>query len=63
MSLTMSSSLISSSSINNFTENQAIPAKFLHSLVDKKMSGKLTIQNPFDEFVIWQGLNYRFREV
>ena len=40
--------------INNITKSQAIPAKLLRSLVNKEMSGKLTIENPFDEFVIWQ---------
>lgn len=34
--------------------DRGIPAKLLHSLVDKQMSGKLTIQNPFDELVVWQ---------
>ncbi|MGL5032595.1 MAG: DUF4388 domain-containing protein, partial [Microcystaceae cyanobacterium] len=34
--------------------NRGIPAQLLNSLVEKEMSGKLTIQNPFDELVYWQ---------
>lgn len=50
----MSSSVLSPSSSSNSTLHQAIPAKLLHSLVAKEASGKLVIQNPFDEFVYWQ---------
>ena len=33
---------------------QAIPHNLLKSLVENQVTGKLTIQNPFDEFVNWQ---------
>ncbi len=50
----MSSSVLSSSSPDNTPLYQAIPAQLLHSLVAKEATGKLIIQNPFDEFVYWQ---------
>jgi len=50
----MISSLLSLPTTNQLHHDQAIPAKLLHSLVSKQVSGKLTIQNPFDEFVHWQ---------
>ncbi len=34
--------------------NQEIPHTLLKKLVANEMTGKLTIQNPFDEFVHWQ---------
>lgn len=37
----------------NFS-GQVIPSTFLNSLVSQQASGKLTVQNPFDEFVVWQ---------
>ncbi|MFM7578965.1 MAG: DUF4388 domain-containing protein, partial [Microcystaceae cyanobacterium] len=42
------------SSASKHQVGQAVPAALLHTLVEKQMSGKVTIQNPFDEFVNWQ---------
>ncbi|AIE74393.1 MULTISPECIES: response regulator [unclassified Synechocystis] len=50
----MSSSVLSLSSPSNSQIQQAIPAKLLYALVQQKASGKLVVQNPFDEFVYWQ---------
>ena len=33
---------------------QAIPSTLLNDLVNRQATGKLTIQNPFDELVTWQ---------
>ena len=33
---------------------QAIPHTLLNHLISQQETGKLTIQNPFDEFVVWQ---------
>jgi CheY-like chemotaxis protein len=50
----MSNSVLSTSSPGNIQTRQAIPAQLLYSLVNQKASGKLVVQNPFDEFVYWQ---------
>ncbi|BFM40952.1 response regulator [Synechocystis sp. LKSZ1] len=31
-----------------------IPHKLIHQLVEEQVTGKLIVQNPFDEFVFWQ---------
>ena len=33
---------------------QAIPSTLLNDLVNRQATGKLTVQNPFDELVNWQ---------
>ncbi|MFM1843563.1 MAG: hypothetical protein RLZZ490_2306 [Cyanobacteriota bacterium] len=39
---------------NTDTAKKNIPQELLNQLVDDKFSGKLSIQNPLDEFVNWQ---------
>jgi twitching motility two-component system response regulator PilG len=38
----------------NPSRGQAVPASLLNALVNQQVTGRLTIQNPFDEFVNWQ---------